>query len=77
MTGKQIIPSLTHSSLTTEEWMTTEEVAAYLKIPIGTLRNMTSNGRLPFYKLGRRNRYLRSDLRQLLFSNKKGVIYGD
>lgn len=56
-----------------DEWLSSEEAANYLKIPVGTLRNMTSNGQLPFYKLGRLNRYLRSELKKLLLSNKRGV----
>lgn len=61
-------------SLKTEIWLTTEEAAQYLKLSVGTLRNMTSNGRLPFYKcLGtNRNRYLQSELKELLLAQKRG-----
>ena len=67
------------SSLKNEEevFMTTEEAATYLRISCGTLRNMTSNGRVKFYKLGRSNRYLQSDLRALVFSQPRGVNYGN
>lgn len=57
-----------------DEWLTTEEAAAYLKISAHTLRNLTSNGRVPYYKWQSRNRYLKSDLRKLLMSNKRGGI---
>ena len=53
-------------------WMTTEEAASYLRISAPTLRNLTSNGKIPVYKLGRRNRYLKSDLDKLLEATKRG-----
>ncbi|MGE0525673.1 MAG: helix-turn-helix domain-containing protein [Bdellovibrionales bacterium] len=52
--------------------MTTEEAAHHLRISPATLRNLTSNGEIPYYKFGRRNRYLRCDLNQLLSANKRG-----
>jgi excisionase family DNA binding protein len=58
------------SSLKT--WMTTEQAARYLGVPLGSLRNMTSNGQIRYYKLGRRNRYKLSDLHELLLSGKRG-----
>lgn len=54
------------------EWLTTREAAEYLRIPYGSLKNMTSNGEVPHYKLGRRNRYWLPDLRKLLLSEKRG-----
>ncbi len=62
-------------SLTTE-WLTTFEAADYLKVSVGTLRNMTSNGRVPYFKLDRRNRYRLCDLRGLLLSQKRGGFRG-
>lgn len=60
------------------EWLTTEQAANYLKIHIGTLRNWSSNGRISFYKVGRSNRYLLSDLVNFLLKNKKGELnYGN
>jgi excisionase family DNA binding protein len=55
------------------EWLTTEEAATFLRVTVGSLRNMTSNGQVRAYKLGRRNRYLMDELNELLFSSKKGV----
>ena len=54
------------------KWLTTEEAAAFLKIDKGTLLNYVSNGMIPYYKLGRRNRYLQSELDQLLKTKPKG-----
>jgi excisionase family DNA binding protein len=55
-----------------QEWLTTKEAAAYLRITIGTLRNMTSNGQVPYYKLIGRNRYRIEDLRSLHSKNRTG-----
>lgn len=62
------------SSLTsTQEWLTTREAASYLGLSTGALLNMTSNGEIPHYKLGkRRNRYRVADLRELLLTRKRG-----
>ena len=59
------------------DWMTTEQVAEYLCLSPGNVRNMTSNGQLPHYKLGRRNRYLRSEIQGLLLRNRRGVTCGN
>lgn len=66
------------SSLKTE-WLTTKEAAEFLKIPVGSLRNLTSNGKVPYYKLTgtRLNRYLRSELQGLLLSGFRGGSYGN
>ncbi|KHD87421.1 MAG: hypothetical protein OM95_14655 [Bdellovibrio sp. ArHS] len=64
-------------SLKIEEWMTTEEAAAYLKIPKKSLLNLSSNGKVPYYKFQRRNRYLKSDLLKLLTSSRQGGFNGN
>jgi excisionase family DNA binding protein len=63
-------------SLTSTEWFTTEQAARYLGLSEAALRNMTSNGQVPYYKLGRRNRYRVPELRELLLSRKRGGIHG-
>lgn len=55
-----------------EEWLSTKEAAAYLKVSSRTVLNMCSNGTLTYHKLGRRNRYLQDDLRVLLI--RKGGL---
>jgi excisionase family DNA binding protein len=60
-----------------DEWLTTEQAAEYLGLTVGALRNMTSNGQLPYYKLGNRNRYSVIELRQLLMSQKRGACHGN
>ena len=65
------------SSLKTEEWMTTQEAADYLRISPASLLNLVSNGRVPYYKFQRRNRYLKSDLLLILLSEKRGGSHGN
>jgi len=59
-------------------WFDTVQAANHLRLSIGALRNLTSNGVVKYYKLGkRRNRYLKSELDQMLLSQPKGGAYGD
>jgi len=61
-------------SLKTEfnEILTTEEAARYLRVSEMVIRNMTSNGNIPYHKLGNRNRYFKEELRNLLLKNRRG-----
>lgn len=47
-------------------WLQPEEAAAYLGVAVGTIRNLTSAGRLPFGRRGRIVRYRSEDLDQWL-----------
>lgn len=58
------------------EWLTTEEAAEYLRISAKYLLNLTSNGRVRYFKFGRRNRFLLSDLKSLLLAQARGGSYG-
>jgi excisionase family DNA binding protein len=71
--------SIPNSSLKTEyeEILTTEEAAQYLRVSVGSLRNMTSNGLIPYQKLGKRNRYFKEELRNLLLANRRGGSNGN
>ena len=60
-----------------EEFVDANATALYLKIPVQTVRNMTSNGKLPYYKFGRLVRYRICDLRRLLLDQARGVHYGN
>lgn len=60
-----------------EKWLNTFEAAAFLRISPKCLLNFSSNGKVRYYKLGRRNRYRESDLRELLLANPRGGIYGN
>ncbi len=57
------------------DWLDSKTAAEYLGISIPTLRNMASNGDIPFYKLGRRNRYLRNELHSLMLKSRKGKLW--
>lgn len=59
------------------QWLTTSEAATYLGVSPNALFNMTSNGKIPFYKLGRRNRYLVSELRKMLLQEPRGERHGN
>lgn len=56
------------SSLKSEsdEWLTSVEVCNYLKISKKTLMNNVSLGHIPRFKLGRLNRYLKSEIERLV-----------
>lgn len=59
----------------TIEWLDSEKAAAYLGISVATLRNMASNGQIPFYKLGRRNRYRKDELDSLMLKSRKAKLW--
>ena len=54
-------------------WLDSREAAQFLKVSVGMLRNMASNGQVPYYKLGRSNRYRRDELEALLLKHKRGL----
>jgi len=60
----------------TEEWLNTEEAAQYLRISPKCLLNLVSNGKIPHYKFGRRNRYLERELKKVLLANPRGGSHG-
>ncbi|MBF0313608.1 MAG: helix-turn-helix domain-containing protein [Oligoflexia bacterium] len=58
-------------------WMTTKEAASYLRISTHALFNEGTRGRIVPYKLGRRNRYLKKDLDDMLVNqSRNGVKHG-
>jgi len=65
-------------SLKTEycKWLTTTEASIFMGISNSRLHNLVSLGKVPYYKLGRSNRYLKSELNQLLLSQPRGVRNG-
>ncbi len=73
---KSSLKHCSYGSLTTKEWMTTEDAANFLQISKASLLNLSSNGKVPYYKFQRRNRYLKSELLKLLLITKKGGFHG-
>ena len=68
-------PSIMLSSPTSSlkiEWLDSNEAAGMLRISVKSLRNLTSNGQVPYYKFGRRNRYRRDELEALLLQERRG-----
>jgi excisionase family DNA binding protein len=65
------------SVIAEDAWLDTAQAALFLKVSKKSLLNMTSNGEIPFSKLGRRNRYLKSDLHGLLLANRRGGFHGN
>ncbi|MBL7556484.1 MAG: helix-turn-helix domain-containing protein [Bdellovibrionaceae bacterium] len=74
--GKQFRPMLESDNCSLKiEWLDSLEAARLLRLSVGALRNMTSNGQIPFYKLGNRNRYRKDELESLLLSQRKGKLW--
>lgn len=71
-----VTKSFGEGSLTTKEILTTLEAASLLGISKKSLLNLSSNGKVPYYKFQRRNRYLRSELLKLLLVTKRGGFNG-
>jgi len=44
------------------KWMTTVEAAQYLRVSVGSIKNLVYRGKLSPKKLGRLNRFLKDDL---------------
>jgi excisionase family DNA binding protein len=56
-----------------KKWMTTKQVAEYLSLSVSQVYNLTSNGYLPYYKLGERmNRYLKEEIDDFIKSRDSG-----
>ena len=60
-----------------KKWLTSSEAADYLGISVKSLHNKVSRGEIPYYKLQSSNRYLISELDELLLSHPKGVRHGN
>lgn len=55
-----------------KKWMTTNQVAEYLSLSVSQVYNLTSNGYLPYYKLGgRMNRFLKEEIDEFI-KNREG-----
>ena len=48
------------------EWITADEAAEYLKIPVRSLYYSIRTGQIPCHRLGRRQRFRRYELDQLM-----------
>lgn len=53
-------------SLDKVKWLTTKEAAQYLRVSVSSLKMMIYRGQVKVRKLGRRNRFLASELDRLI-----------
>lgn len=60
-----------------DDWLNSKEAANYLSVSYAQLRNLTSNGRIPYYKFGRSNRFKKSELQKVLEQEPRGVRNGN
>jgi len=65
-----------NSSLASAKWLTTIEAANYLRVSVSSIKMMVYRGQIKVLKLGRRNRFLRKDLDDLIMNslNKKESV---
>jgi excisionase family DNA binding protein len=63
-------------SLEEKDWLTSDEAAAYLRISVETLRNLTSTNQVPYFKFFKSNRYLKNELDSLIVRARKGQKNG-
>ncbi len=54
------------------KWLTTKEAAEYLRITIGSMKNLVYRDKVHPRKLGRLNRFKRDDLDRMLEASIKG-----
>ena len=59
-----------------DEWFTSEQAADFLGLSASRLYNLTSSGKIPYYKLCRSNRYKKSELEYVLSSRPRGERNG-
>ena len=50
-----------------------KEAANFLKISLKSLQNMASDGKIPYYKLGGRNRFIKEELVKVLQCDPRGI----
>ena len=60
-----------------QEWLTTDQAAKFLCLSTHSILNLCSQGRILYFKQGRRNRYRLDDLKKLLLANPRGDIHGN
>lgn len=60
-----------------KKFLTSEEAADFLRISTSRLMNLTSSGKIPYYKFERSNRYLLSELETYLMSQPRGERHGN
>jgi excisionase family DNA binding protein len=65
-------PSTTCVPSIGDRLITSPEAATFLGISTRTLHNLCSSGQIPYYKFGRRNRYKKTELENLILTEARG-----
>lgn len=74
----QVHTVATVCSLKTEERILShKEAAEYLRLSPKALYNLCSQGKVPYLKFGRRNRFRFNDLKAFILSEPRGGFYGN
>jgi excisionase family DNA binding protein len=56
-------------------WLDSHEAASYLRISVNSLRIRVMRGQVPVYRLGKRLRFKRSELKSLVENTLKGASH--
>lgn len=56
-------------------WLDSREAASYLRLSVNSLRIRVMRGQIPAYRLGKRLRFKRSELKCLVENSLKGGSY--
>ena len=56
------------------EYVSPREAARYLGVSYKQIRSLTASRKIPFYKVGRLNRYKLSELREFIEKTKREAI---
>jgi len=57
-----------------ERYLTVQEAADYLSVSRSALYTMSASGDVPMHKIGRSNRYLKSELARWMSARKTGAV---
>lgn len=60
-----------------KEWLNSDQAANYVGVSKASLLNLASQGKVKYYKFGRRNRYRTDDLKELLLAQPRGGSNGN
>ena len=66
-----------HSDETSSQIMTTNEVAQYLRVHLGTLYKLIHRGQIPFFKIGSDYRFNRDAIERLLIDRQMKDLTAD
>ncbi len=76
-TGKTSTGPIRHAEYRDDDLLTSEEIAGFLRVAEGTIRNWVSSGSIPYVKLGGFVRFRWKDLKKWFDSRSAGEQGGD